>query len=435
MAQDFFDVQAALLFNARPQVDEQVFRAWFVELARDHGLAGSFSVMPGVAGPGSIWIAGGGIHATISIQNKPLDPKAFELPLKSPILRHRKFDFKGAIAAHTAAIVIQVGDGELSMPAAQRQLMGDEGIVDAADPILKLQVLHLVAQGLTTMCRPTMIDFCPSQLLLTPPEMAMVSSMALPIPILFHPFPVGNGRDEMGVPRTGMAAIHAPMLIGAELELEAVPEDMSVAARIDLLASLITDHRAGNVSLEHGDVLELLGGREQWVRHEASGAADGHLRIIVSFDTQPSEQSAASKKKSMDGHRAFQDRIAKLKSKSAQAKIPLHAAVRPAAETEAGLSGETQEELRERIQDTISPGGTGTSGVASAGGSFKLLFAVLVIGLFVFLIPGEDMNDLISGQLSSVSALMSDFGGGSVASAASDGDNHQIVNTVKDALR
>ncbi|WP_227267812.1 hypothetical protein [Roseobacter weihaiensis] len=433
MTEDFFDVQAALLFDAAPQVDFPKLMAELTGWARGQDVPATFTMLPGASDENTLCIAGNGVHATVSLQKTPLDAANFALPLRSPMLRHKKFDFKAAIARHQAAIVITVGDGETPLPAAARQMMSEAGVVHPADPVTKLTVLHMLLQGVAAIHRPSMVDFCPSQSLLCPQELALVATKRLPIPILFHPFPVGNGRDAEGNPRHGMAAIHAPRLIGTELELEAVPQDMPIATRINLLCTLIEKKRDGSLPLNHGDQLQSDDGRHQWVRHEAGSREDGPVRVIVSFDTTAPEPARPEQ---VDAQVAFHERIARLKARAVSGD-PGGVGAGPAVRPEAGGTRlETEQELRERIQDTMEPNGGLPKRSKLAAGPFKLVAAVAVLGLFFVLGPTAEMSQMVSSQKRSISALMETLGGaqGATTAAPANGTT-SIVGSIESGMR
>lgn len=433
MTEEFFDVQAALLFDAAPQVDFPKLMTWFSARAQDQGVPAAFKVLSGASDETTLCFAGNDVHATVTVQKTPLDAASFALPLRSPMLKHKKFDFKAAIARHQGAIVITVGDGETLLPVDARKRMAEADVVRPADPMTKLTVLHMLMQGVAGMHRPSMVDFCPSQSLLCPQELAMVSMKGLPIPILFHPFPVSNGRDPEGNPRYGMAAIHAPRLIGTELELEAVPRNMPIATRINLLSALIEKKRDGSLPLNHGDQLQSDDGRHQWVRHEAGSQEDGPLRVIVSFDTAAPEQAPSEK---VDAQATFQERIARLKARSVSGD-PRGVGAGSAVLPEAGCPQlETEEELRERIQDTLNPNGGLPKRSPLAAGPFRLVAVVAVLGLFFVLGPTAEMSQMVTSQKRSITDLMETLSGAQVATTATPANGTTpIVGSIEGGIR
>lgn len=389
MAHKMFDVQTAVLYDAPPRVEFDVLLVWLNELAAEHGIGGPFKVLPGASDDSVLTVAGAGVNASISIQDTPFAKDAFDLALKSPILHWKSFDFSDAIRKHNAGVLIVVSDGEVPMPLEARQPMASEGVIDASDPEVKLTVLHILMQGVVTMNPPLMVDFCPSQSLLCPQECALVSTMGLPVPILFHPMPIANAPAPDGSLRVGMEAIHATHLIGAGLELEGIPEDMPIATRINMLATLIMEKRAGNMPLEHGDTLQSDDGLTQYVRHEADEL--GKPKIIVSYDTEPPQRSD-TKNVLPIGQRAFQDRVSKLKAQAptdddATREQPLSPPMPPL-----GAFSEDPEELRARVRETIgTAASTTTQRSGLMMGPVKVLGGFTVIALlFAFLNSPEE---------------------------------------------
>ncbi len=398
MAEEFFDVQAALLYDEMPAIDLGTFADWFIGLAQDYGLPGTYEVLAGATNETMLTLAGAGLHVTVTVQSTPCDPSEFALALRAPILRHKKFDFKAAIRAHQSAVVITVGDGETPLPVDVREKMAMAGVVQPSDPTLKLSVLHVLMQCMAMANRPTMVSFCPSQSLLCPQELAAVSGRALPYPILFHPFPFSNGKTDDGQPRIGMAAIHAARLIGAELELENIPTEMPVATRINLLATLIQNKRSGSLALADGDGLQPDGEHTLIVRHEPGSTEDGPHRIVATFVDPPAQAGASGDPK---GHQDFQDRIARLKERGVQTgemttpSVPL-----------GGESAESPDDLRARVQETISPGGHGPVSSGFLSGPIKLVVIAAFLGFFFVLGPTDDVAEMASSQASSISTLM-----------------------------
>jgi len=400
MTRDVSDVQAALLYDAVPQVDMQRFMAWFAELAQSHGLPGPYTRVPTTQEPESFAFAGHGVTVSIALNTQPLSKKAFALSLRAPILKQKTFDFKAAIENHTAGIVITVADGDILIPRHLRQDMAAKGALDAVDRLVKLKILHVALQAINSMTRAKVIDFCPSQSLLTVPELMAVSHMGLPVPLLFHPFPVRNAPHADGHPRRGMAAIHAPLLIGTELELEAIPHDLPLQASLGLLSELIMQKLDGQISLEDGETVvlnpSLPGARESdgaafrlWIRHEDGATQDGPKRVIASFDTRASQPDT---KAPTGGHQAFQDRIARLKQRGHGSVSELGSDHTPASDGH--IYKESADDLRERVQDTIGMTASGETETRRSGG-FGVSKFVAVAGAvgcyFIFTqVGGED---------------------------------------------
>ena len=427
MADKFFDVQAALLYNDVPVVDFAEYLERFKESAQNHEIPGAFKVLPGASNETTLSIAGAGVHATLSLQDTPCDAEEFSLALRAPILRHKNFDFKSTIRDHQSAIVITVGDGETPLPFDARELMAQAGVVRASDPMLKMSVLHVLMQCMAETSRPMMVSFCPSQSLLCPQELEAVSDMALPLPILFHPFPFSNGKTEGGQPRIGMAAIHAPLLIGAELELENIPNDFPIATRINLLATLIQNKRSGNLPLEDGDGLQPDGAYNLTVRHEPGSTEGGPHRIVVTFDDHVPQATAQDQK----GQQAFQDRIARLKKRDAH-DGDLGA---PAMPTGHG-SAESPDDLRARVQETINPGGHGNVRSGFLTGPIKLVAIAAVVGLAFVLGPSEDVAEMATSQATSINNLMQTLSGGEIISARSASTSTtDMVREVESSIR
>ncbi len=348
MSNTFFDVQSALLYNEAPQIDAKWLEERLCAQAERHGLPGPIAVLPGLTNAREFAFAGCGVHVMMAVHTQPLQQDAFALQLSAPIRKLKTCDFETIIKTHKQAIVINVGDGELPTPVETRHLMAEMGIGEPADPLIKLTVLHLVIQAIAELQAPLMTDFLPSQSLLSPEELAAVADMGLPVPILFHPYPVDGGKDASGALRLGMMAIHSEHLIGKVMELEAVPEGVDTATMINLMASLIMEHRKGTLPLEHGDVLQESEGLALYIRHEAPAKPGEALRLIASFDTPASgpapvaeppapqpEPAIALQQPASDvapapasdpGQSAFQDRIAKLKAKAVPSEEAPHVA-------------------------------------------------------------------------------------------------------------
>jgi hypothetical protein len=304
------------------------------ELAGHHGLPGPYEVDPDKAQ--SLRMRGQGAQIDVSIQDQPLDDADFAVALRAPILKIKKFDFKAAVAEHRAAVVITVTSDEAN---------AEQDTDTPADAFVKLTLLHLALQQSAAFASPLMVDFRPSQSLLSPEEFATVATLGLPVPILFHPFPVGNGKTASGKPRRGMAAIHAPMLIGAELELEAIPFDMKMPTRIAFLSDLVALKLDRHAALAHGDCLKAPDGRPVWVRHVEGATTNEPHRIIVSFDTQAPEIRSTLQ---IRDQTSFQERVERLK---ARAQPGLDAGT----PTPQPVFQESEDDLRARVQETIVP--------------------------------------------------------------------------------
>lgn len=406
MAFTAFDVQTALLYPELPRVDLEGAIAFLDERLREEGLQGQFSRLNGLCGNGQLCLAGYGMHLTVTVHDEPLKPEAFEMALKAPILKTKKFDFHAAIAQHKAGIVITVGDGEVPMPADVRHTMQDAGVMEMADPEHKLMALHILLQAIAVQSPPLLIDFCPSQTLLTYQELACVNGFAFPVPILFHPFPFRKGTDEEGRPRQCIEAIHAQMLIGASLELEAIPYDMDLATIMNYLSTYIIEKRAGNMPLAHGDQLDSGDGRVQYVRHEATN--DGGTKIIISFDTEAPEGSVQPKaSQQSEGQAAFNQRVARLKAKAPNAaEIPQGVASIPDPTPQLGAYAEGADELRSRVRDTIGMGSESAARSSMMKGPMKLIGAFTLMGLmFAFLGETETTSSSLVTEKRSTSSL------------------------------
>ena len=428
MAKKFFEVQAALLFDTRPPLDIGMYFEWFVAWAKDKGLPGSFQTLKGATDANNLGIAGAGMHAMIHFSDEPCAADEFSLPLRAPILKNKNFDFKAAIKEHRASVVITVGDGEVPMSAENLELMAQAGMNrPPSDPMLKLAFLQALMQSLATLTRPTMVSFCPSQSLLCPQELAAVSEMPLPFPILFHPFPFSNGKNEDGMPRIGMAAIHAPLLIGTELELENIPSDMPIATRINLLATLIQKKRSGDLPLDDGDRLQPDGTYNLTVRHEPGSKDGGPLRVVVTFN----DHAARSTPQDQKGQQAFQERIARLKTRGT------HDSSLCMPETPPGSSSsESPDDLLARVKDTISPEGHGTVRSGFLGGPIKLVAFASLLGLFFVLGPSEDVAEMATSQVTSISGLMKTLSGGEVISSGTvEVSNTDMVRQFESSVR
>lgn len=436
MTSENFRVQAALLYDTKPQVDFQQFMMWFAEMAQSHGLPGPYMLLPGAGGLDCLCFAGDGLNVEISIQGQPLDKAAFALALRAPILRQKNFDFGAVVETHQAAIVITVSDGELPMSPEAQEMLTEGGAIDGVDPLAKLKVLHLALQGINTMTRAKMIDFCPSQMLLTVPELVAVSHMGLPVPLLYHPFPVRNTPAEDGTTREGMAAIHAPRLIGTEIELEAIPTGMPLQTRLDLLSALIARKLDGTVLLKHGESVELTplpkpwGGEGHnntyrvWLRHEEGSEENGPVRVIASFDTRaPLPKTSVP----TGGHQAFQDRIARLKSPETPKTNDFDEVEAPPS-----LYSETEEELRERVQDAIGIGGGGVSTETRRGfGPSKLLLIGGAVGVYFLVMFASEGPSKFFGSGSDAQGLMSLLLGGSSPLEAEEVSSGEITSNLR----
>lgn len=390
MTQDVFEVQAALLYEDAPNLDVDGFKDRFDTSARDQGFHGPFETVPISEGTGSFAFSGHGVCVTVMFHTQSLDKEAFALALRAPILKHKEFDFAAAIDNHEAAIVITVADPRKPMSAKTRQELSDNGEVEVEDAVSKLTLLHLVLQEVAAMTSPLMIDFCPSQSLLTTQELAAVSHMGLPVPLLFHPFPIRNAPAKDGRARKGMAAIHAPRLVGTELELEAIPNDVPLHNSLHMLASLMSQKLDGSIELKHGESVLLksapsdhevsndtLDDHRLWIRHEDGATETSPTRVVASFDTRaPLPETTVP----TGGHQAFQDRIARLKTRGPEPNADSQSSF----SSETALYSESAEELRERVQDAI--GTSAVSATSTRGGArfgiSKVLALVGVVGCF-----------------------------------------------------
>ncbi|MEE4187046.1 MAG: hypothetical protein V2I76_01180, partial [Roseobacter sp.] len=312
MAANFSDMQASLLYEVEPAIQFHALFEAFCARATDLGLSGSFQILKDASDDRTLALSGTGLHALITLRTTPCDISDFEVALRAPILKFKPFDSKAAIAAHSAALVISVGDGEKPRPFHQREALRSAG-VKPAELTHKLALLHVLMNCLVDHSPPTVINFSPTQLLLSPDEFQAVADTLLPLPILFHPYPIIDGKDANGMLRMGMVAIHAQHLIGAELALENAPQAVDVGSQISLLAKLIAQKRSGNLSLNDGELVEPAGKLVLRVRHAQSDAPDASHRIIARFeDGVPDKPNA----RGPQGQQAFQDRIARLKTRS-----------------------------------------------------------------------------------------------------------------------
>lgn len=291
MKQDIFNVQAALLYAEAPVMDAAALTTAIHKRAAWTGVACALEILPCATGDQVLTLGGGGVHVTISLQNAPCPPEVFAAALQAPIRKVKSFDFEGAIAEHSAAIVITIGDGDKPLPQEARQMSGG---MSEADPIQKLMVLQLVMQSLIEEATPLMVDFCPSHSLLSPVEFDAVADMALPVPILFHPLLEVGGASQKDQPLLRMTAQQSQFLAEKELILDGAPADMNPGLMINILATLIIEHRSGGLEFEHGAVIDLGEGLAvQFIETKAEPEAPTG-RIIARltdpegpFDTSP----------------------------------------------------------------------------------------------------------------------------------------------------
>ncbi len=387
MAKPFFDVQAALLYDQKPSVMFDIYFDCFSAWAKDKAIPGTFRLLKGATTDTTLAIAGAGVHAFVSVSDEPCDTEEFAIPLKAPILAHKSFDYRSAIGAHRASVVITVGDGETPIPADARETFAMAGVMRASDPLLKLAVLHVLMQSLISLCKPTMASFCPSRSLLSPQELEAVAEMPLPYPILFHPLPVSNGKDAHGHPSRGMIAVNAPHLVGFDLELENVPSSASVERQIDLLAKLISNKRREKLALGDGDFVRPDKMTALQIRHEKGATADAPRRVIARFveaDARPAEPGETT------GQKAFQDRIAKLKTRTASANAAFETPAAPQ------MAGESEEDLRTRVRDTMDPTGGVSPRTGLMNGPVKLVVATALLLAFVFFGPSQQISDMVT---------------------------------------
>jgi hypothetical protein len=421
MAHAIFDMQAALLYDANPELDADRLIDQLNALARAHALSGSFKILRGLTGGNVVALAGCGVHASLSWRDTPLPQENFSLQLSAPINRMKAIDFEALIASHRAAIVINVGDGETLIPVDARRQMAEMGVGQGSDPLVKATVLHLLIQGLARMRAPLITDFLPSQLLLAPVELEAVADMGLPIPILFHPYPVDGGPDASGRARFGLQAIHSQVLIGKQIELEAVPDGVDTALMINLLASLIIEHRKGALPLNHGDVLqESSEDMAIYIRHEAPLSEGEPMRVIVSFDTRASGPAPTAPKPlppappQIDAaQQAFQDRVARLKSKGQPETAP--ATPQPVDEKKpAAAQARPTTGLFKSMDLPVS---AHTIKIGAAG--------LLVAGLYVFN-PGAILQQKFEAELAAQPSFQDSFGSATTALGRQPGDTRPM---------
>lgn len=257
MTYKMFDVQAALLYARAKTVDFAELTTAIHKRAAWTGVACELELLEGLTGAHILTLGGGGLHVTVSLRADPCDSAAFSMALKSPIRKMKSFDFEGTIASHEAAIVVNVGDGDTPMPVEAREMMADMAGMAGTDPIQKLMILQLVMQTLIELIPPLMVDFCPSQSLLSPVEFEAVKDMALPVPILFHPLLEVGGASQKDKPLLRMTALHSQLLVDKLLVLDGADANMNPGLMINIIATLIIEHRAGNLPFEHDDVVQL----------------------------------------------------------------------------------------------------------------------------------------------------------------------------------
>ena len=387
MTFDVFDAQASLLYAEAPDLDFEQFVEQAADWCAAACLSESYAALPDVSSGASRCFVGNGFHIWITVAHEPIDAVAFALPLRSPLLKYKNFDFQDAIDTHHSVVQITVGDGETPALPNSSQPADDAAGTRSAQPFAKMSALQMTMQILAQAHPPLMADFGPSQLLLTPHDIAAVADQHLPVPILIHPFPFRQKTADGGM-RRGMAAIHAQRLIGAELELEAIPAEMPIKARINTLSQLVKLKMEDIVSLSHGDSLETDEGQMVWIRHEEGSIENGPPRIVVSFNEPTPVQTAPQSQQS------FHDRVAKLKNNSSTGTQN----DMPAAEKlpeDAQVFQESEEELRARVQATISPD-LGRTKSGRRFGSPVYLLMLAVVGGYFFLTNSEEQIETLA---------------------------------------
>ena len=168
MADEMFDVQNALLYRSKPAINRDALLAQLSEYQSASSALPELELLGGSTDDYLI-LAGGGVHATILVQDTP-STAGFTTQLAAPILQLKVFDYGALIAEHRAAIILNVGDGEVPIGVEARQKMAEMTGARGVDPLLKLATLHMVLQALTRLARPLMVDFLPTMSLLVPEE-------------------------------------------------------------------------------------------------------------------------------------------------------------------------------------------------------------------------------------------------------------------------
>lgn len=304
MAHEMFDVQAALLYGAVRRLDLEKLAQYLCDRAAEHpGLLPNLKAMP-VSTEDFFLLAGDGLHVTLRFQDEPCAKGLFDTQLASPLKHLRRFDYGALIDAHQAAIIVNVGDGETLMSAENRQMMAGMTGQSGQDPLYKLATLHAVLQAVTKMARPIVVDFCPTMTLLRPEEYEGLADDALPIQMLFHPYPESRPAGPDGIERMDITAFRSDALIGKTLVLSDMPLGVSYEAVQKTLTLLIEGKFTGLLALDHGDVVRLTETGPLYVRHDAD-------QIIASV-LPPQPQSTASPEQE-----SFKARLAGIEAKRA----------------------------------------------------------------------------------------------------------------------
>lgn len=262
-------------------------------------------------------------HVMIGLIRRPVQREAIRDALTAALLRTSGLDIDGIVARHRAHIAIVVGHGPL--PADDP---GEEATQTAAPLDLRLRVLKATIDALLTARDPLLIHWSQSRMIFTPEEYARGARFDLPLPLAIRPQPF-TGNDIDGARPIGIRAEGSAYFAGATIVVDPAPRPVETSVALAL--SMLAAKHAGQLPLDHGDILDTPGGETLYIRREPGDDRDPEGRIALSLSapaplpvpqaTAPSPAYPGNADRGLDplnGQAAFADRVARLRQATPQ---------------------------------------------------------------------------------------------------------------------
>jgi len=253
MHDTIFNVDATALFYTRPEPRSDAL----LDMLNDKfdGVPGCQLVKSPLSHPDWWLLSCETFHIMLTFADTPAPSSKYAAALHSPINTLNRFEYHHVAQNHNTHLTIEVGDGRAPLPPEARAIMQEFGSVSTCDPALKMKVLHWTAQFVAKHSGFLAMHFGPSDRLLSPEDLMAAGSEDLPETLLFHPVPTELSLDAQGRETYALSLKNAHHLPGPAIDLDGIPNSVSLATAVTLLTTLYRSNRAGKVALADGDVL------------------------------------------------------------------------------------------------------------------------------------------------------------------------------------